>query len=92
MFLDGLFWSKVLRILFFSIDSTCSILLSIVFVVFVLLVVSRVKSYVHIVLDTRTPVLCPNSFGTEEVECYTLEITFIVMYSRVNQLLLIINE
>ena len=67
MFLDGLFWSKVLRILFFSIDSTCSILLSIGFVVFVLLVVSRVKSYVHIVLDTRTLVLCTNSFGTEVV-------------------------
>ena len=61
MFLDGLFWSKVLRILFFSINSTCSIFLSLVFVVFVLLVVSRVKSYVHIVLVTRTPVRCPNS-------------------------------
>ena len=73
--MDGPFWSKVLRILFFSIDSIiCSIFLSIVlFVVFVFLVVLRVKSYVQIISEQERLIFImynTNHFGTEEVISY----------------------
>ena len=71
MFLDDLFWSNVVGILFQKIKKqkiltyrNCTNWYYVVSIVFVLHVVSRVKSYVHIILDTRTLVLCTNYFGT----------------------------
>ena len=81
-FLDDLFWSNVFGILFQKIKKqkiltrrNCTNWYYVVSIVFVLDVVSRVNSYVHIISDTRTLVLCTNYFWTEVVTNISLPLT-----------------